>query len=126
MEETNYSNQPQNVNPQYSGQPGLMPVPNSVGVLVLGILSIVFCFCYGIIGLILGIIALVLAGKGISAYKENPGAYTLSSYNNLKAGKICAIIGTCLSSLYFIFIIIYFAIIGAALTAMPWDQLMNH
>lgn len=128
MEETNYSNQsqqPQNINPQYNSPSGLMPVPNSVAVLVLGILSIVFCFCYGIIGLILGIIALVLAGKGNSAYLENPGAYTLSSYNNLKAGKICAIIGTCLSSLYFIFIIIYFAIIGAALTAMPWDQLIH-
>lgn len=128
MEETNFSNQPQqpqNINPQYNGPSGLLPVPNSVGVLVLGILSIVFCFCYGIIGLILGIIALVLAGKGNTAYKENPSAYTLASYNNLKAGKICAIIGTCLSSLYIIVVIIYVVILGTALTAMPWDQMFN-
>ena len=27
---------------------GINPVPNATGVLVLGILSIVFCFCYGL------------------------------------------------------------------------------
>jgi hypothetical protein len=44
----------------------------------------------------------------------------------MKAGKICAIIGTSLSALYFVFIIIYFAILGAALTAMPWGQFTHH
>ncbi len=38
-------------------------LPNSTGVLVLGILSIVFCWCYGIPGLVLGIIALVMSKK---------------------------------------------------------------
>lgn len=119
-------NDPQQINQQFNNQFGQMPVPNGSAVLVLGILSIVCCFCYGIIGLVLGIIALVLAGKAMAAYKANPGSYTMSSFNNMKAGRVCAIIGTCLSALYVIFLIIYVAIIGAALTAMPWDQMMHH
>ena len=39
------------------------PLPNATAVLVLGIISIVGCFCYGIVGLICGIIALILASK---------------------------------------------------------------
>lgn len=127
MEETNYSNQPQqNINQQFNNQFGQMPVPNSTAVLVLGILSIVMCFCYGFIGMTLGIIALVLAAKANTAYQTNPGSYTLSSYNNLKAGKICAIIGTILSSLYLIIIIIYFVVLGTAIAAMPWDQFKTY
>ena len=30
-------------------------LPNATAVLVLGVLSLVFCWCYGIIGLVLGI-----------------------------------------------------------------------
>lgn len=100
-------------------------LPNSTGVLVLGILSIVFCFCYGLIGLVLGIIAIVLANKANKLYLENSQNYSESSYKNMKAGKVCAIIGVCLSSLYLVVIIIYIAIVGAALTAMPWAEMMN-
>lgn len=129
MEETKFSNEP----PQY-GQPpvnpinnqfGQMPVPNSTAVLVLGILSIVFCFCYGIIGIILGILAIVLASKGTAAYKQNPNAYSLSSFNNLKAGRVCGIIGLILSCIYIVFIIVYIAILGAAFSAMPWDMMVK-
>jgi hypothetical protein len=101
-------------------------VPNSTAVLVLGILSIVTCWCWGIIGLTLGIIALVLANKGNNIYKANPSEYTEGSYKNLSAGKICAIIGTSLSGLYFLFIIVYFLFIGAALgtafSLIPWQN----
>lgn len=121
---TNFNNPtPQYVNPQFSQQGGQMPLPNSTAVLVLGILSIVTCFCYGVIGVILGIIALILASKATAMYKENPNAYTLASFNNMKGGKICAIVGLCLSALYIICIIAYILIIGAALTAMPWDMM---
>ena len=41
-------------------QQGNQSVPNATAVLVLGIVSIVTCFCYGIIGLACAIIALVL------------------------------------------------------------------
>ena len=99
----------QEINPQNQQN-----LPNSVGVLVLGILSIVFCWCYGIPGLALGIISLVLAKKANALYLASPESYTESSFKNMKAGKICAIVGLCLSSVYAIFIIIYVAIIGAA------------
>lgn len=112
---------------QYQQQIGQQqPVPNAIAALVLGILSIVFCWCYGLIGLILGIIAVVLAGKGRKLYEANPGLYTVGSFNNLKAGRICGIIGICLSSVYVVFIIVYVLIIGAALTGAmmtPWDQM---
>jgi len=110
-------NQPQNVVQQ--------PVPNSTAILVLGIISIALCWCYGVIGITLGIIALVMSGKSIPLYKSNPAAYTVGSYNNAKAGKICAIIGLSLSALYLIFIIVYIVFIGAVITALPW-QMMNY
>lgn len=89
-------------------------LPNAVGVLVLGILSIVFCWCYGIPGLVLGIISLIMSKKATALYLSSPESYTESSFKNMKAGRICAIVGLCLSSVYAIFIIIYVAIIGAA------------
>lgn len=115
-----------NVPPQQiPNQPmgGQVTLPNSTAVLVLGILSIVFCWCYGIVGIILGVIALVLSGKASTMYKENPEAYTVGSFNNMKAGKICGIIGTILSALYMIWIVVYIFIIGAAMSSFPWEML---
>ena len=80
-------------------------MPNSTAVLVLGIFSIVGCFCYGIIGMILGIIAIVLHQKDKKLYNSNPNAYQ-QSFKNSKAGNVCAIIGLSLSVLYIIFFII--------------------
>lgn len=129
MEDNNVSNQApnqgQNVNQQFNNQFGQIPIPNSAAVLVLGILSIVFCFCYGFIGLVLGIIAIVLAGKANAIYNANPTNFTVSSFNNLKAGKICAIIGTILSALMLVYIIVVFFIVGAAMTGLPWSQMMK-
>jgi beta-lactamase regulating signal transducer with metallopeptidase domain len=129
MEDNNLSNQApnqgQNVNQQFNNQFGQLPVPNSAAVLVLGILSIVFCFCYGFIGLVMGIIAIVLAGKANELYKANPSNYTAASFNNLKAGKICAIIGTILSALMLVYVIVVFFIVGAAMTGLPWSQMMK-
>ena len=129
MEDNNFTNQNpqqgQNINQPFNSGFIETPVPNSTAVLVLGILSIVFCFCYGFIGMVLGIIALILASKGNTLYKANPNAYSLSSFNNLKAGKICGIIGVVLSSLYLLVIVLYLVIIGTALTALPWSQMMN-
>ena len=70
-------------------------LPNSTLILVFGIISIVTCCCYGIIGLIFGIIALVLASKATKLYAANPDLY--SDYNNVKIGKILAIIGLVLN-----------------------------
>ena len=111
---------PSQINQQPGGQ---QPVPNATVVLVLGILSLVMCWCYGLIGLILGIIAVVLSSKSKRLYEANPGLYTMGSFNNLKAGRICGIIGICLSALYMVFLVVYIVLVGAAaLTGMPWDR----
>jgi len=94
------------------------PLPNATIVLILGILSIVFCCCYGL-GLVLGIIALVLAGKDRARYRSSPGSYTLGSYNNLNAGRVCAIIGTILSALLVIYMIWLIAILGIEALSDP-------
>ena len=123
MENQNYGqpNPPQQApsNTIYTGQ---LAVPDSTAVLVLGILSIVFCCCYGVIGLVLGIIALVLANKGNQFYILDPAKYTLTSFNNLKAGKICAIIGLSISALYIIFLVIAILINGFKVDQMPYDM----
>ncbi|MDI1234849.1 MAG: CCC motif membrane protein [bacterium] len=92
---------------------GTQQLPNSTAVLVLGILSIVFCLCYGVVGLTLGIIGLVLANKSLKLYTSSPNLYTTTSYKNLAAGRVCAIIGTCLSSIYILIIIIAIAYAGS-------------
>jgi len=100
------------------------PLPNATAVLVLGILSIVTCFCYGILGLILGIIAMVLAGKDKTLYSATPEVFTDASLKNLNAGRICAIIGIILSVLYLIFIIAFIALIGFDAMGNP-DEMMR-
>jgi uncharacterized membrane protein len=100
-------------NTNYSGghNTNAMQLPNATATLVLGILSIVVCF-------ICGIIALVISNKDIALYKANPELYTTSSYNNIKAGRICALIGLILQVLgiivYIIFVIFIFSVVGSA------------
>ena len=79
-------------------------LPNSTLVLIFGILSILGCCCYGILGLIFGIIAIVLANRAIEVYTENPELY--SGYQNVKTGKILAIIGTVLCAIFILIIIV--------------------
>lgn len=88
-------------------------LPNSTAILVLGIASIVSCWCLGIPGLVCGIIAMVLASKSEILYRNNTNLYRPGSYANLKAGKVCAIIGICLSGLMFLSFVTKL-IIGAA------------
>lgn len=86
----------------------LPPLPNATIVLIMGILSIVICG----IGFILGIIGIILANKDLVLYKSsNQSTYSIGSYNNIKTGRICSIIGIILNS---IFVIIYAIIIIAA------------
>jgi hypothetical protein len=125
MENQGTPNQ-ENINQQFNQQfgqqaGGQKPLPNSTAVLVMGIISIVGCFCYGIVGLVLGIIALVLAAKDTSLYQQNPGMFSEVSYKNMKAGKVCAIIGLSLSALMFIIIIIELVIFGSLATSAPWS-----
>lgn len=93
-------------------------LPNSTAVLVLGIISIVGCVTYGVVGLVCGIIALVLSKRDLAQYNAFPEKYTLTSYNNLKAGRTCAIIGTILSGVFFLIMIVYFIFIGGLLLSL--------
>lgn len=91
-------------------------LPNSTLILVLGILSIPTCCCYGVLGLILGIIAIVLANKAAKVYAENPELYT--GFQNVKTGKILAIIGIVLAVIYLIFSVAMISMFG-------WETLQD-
>ena len=92
-------------------------LPNSTTILVLGICSIATCWCTGLVGLGTGIVALIMSKKARLTYEAYPqGTFTESSFNNMKAGKICAIIGVCLSGLAILYFLIYFLIIGFAVS----------
>ena len=119
MENPNQFRDNQYLNPQ-------APLPNATAVLVLGIVSIVGCFCYGFPGLICSIISLVLAGKDTKLYNQNPDAFTASSYGNLKAGKVCAIIALILSAMFALAIIIFVVIFGFAIFSNPQEFLRNY
>jgi TRAP-type C4-dicarboxylate transport system permease small subunit len=96
-----------NVIPHENQQkPALLPY--SIAILVCGIVSIVV-FCY--FGWIMSIITLNLWSKAKKLYDENPGKYTLPSFNMAKSGKTCAIIGLIISLVSTIFWIFYILII---------------
>ncbi|SDI50805.1 CCC motif membrane protein [Winogradskyella thalassocola] len=91
-------------------------IPNGTLVLIMGILSIIGCCCYGLPGLIFGIVAIILGGKATKLYMEAPESY--SGFGNVKAGRIMGIIGVVLSILmvaYILWIISYFG----------WETLQN-
>ena len=75
--------------------------------MVLGIVSIISCMAYGIIGLPCGIVAVVFAKRARLAIQD--GTAPVSSQGMATAGKVCGWIGIILSSimlLYFLFIIL--------------------
>lgn len=81
-----------------------MPLPNATATLVLGILSIVVCF-------ICGIVALAISNKDLALYRANPELYSAASYSNIKAGRVCSIIGICLQLIGLVFYLIFFAVV---------------
>src|SRR5690606_20499106 len=87
-------------------------LPNATLILVFGILSIITCCCYGVIGLILGIVTLVLANKATRVYAENPELYT--GFQNVKTGKILAIVGIVLNVIMLVYMIWILSVIGFA------------
>jgi hypothetical protein len=82
----------------------LPPVPNATAIMVLGICSIIFCT----LGPILATIALVMAKNAKAEYEGKPNTYDPSSYNNVKTGRICGIIGLCVGIFAWIAIVCYF------------------
>lgn len=95
-------------------------LPNSTLILVFGILSILGCCCYGIPGLVFGIIAIVLSKKAKDLYVENPEIYR--GYKNVEAGKIMAIIGVVLSLIYVICMIYMLIAFGGIEGIQEWQR----
>jgi uncharacterized membrane protein len=82
----------------------------------MGILSIIGCCCYGLPGLIFGIVAVILASKATQIYKNAPEDYT--GFGNVQAGKIMGIIGIVLSIAMVLFYIWLIVVFG-------WETLQN-
>ncbi len=96
---------------QKSSIPIQEKLPNSGAILTLGILSIAtLCCCGPFLGMILAIIALSLAPGVNRELTNKPDYYKISTINNFKAGKICAIVGLCLGAIYLIYFILYFIV----------------
>ena len=85
-------------------------LPNATLILVFGILSLVGCCCYGVVGIIFGIITLVMSKKAIEIYNANPEMYL--GYQNVKIGRILAIIGLGLGAIFFITLAAFFVFNG--------------
>lgn len=92
-------------------------LPNSTAILIIGIASIPLCCCFnGLLGLALSITALILANKALGVYAADPSAYTPGSLSNVKAGRICAIIGLVFSLILLLIVIWFIAQFG-------WDAI---
>ncbi|MGA8853562.1 MAG: CCC motif membrane protein [Christiangramia sp.] len=85
-------------------------LPNSTLILVFGILSILGCCCYGVPGVIFAIIALIMSKRANEIYNSNPELYT--GYQNVKTGRILAIIGLVLGALSILSIIVSLILYG--------------
>ncbi|MCU7577941.1 CCC motif membrane protein [Riemerella anatipestifer] len=85
-------------------------LPNATLVLVFGILSILGCCCYGVPGIILGVVALVMYKKDSQLYLVNPELY--ANYSNLSTGRILAIIGIILSALNVLAYVVLIVLFG--------------
>ncbi|MFY7811287.1 MAG: CCC motif membrane protein [Flavobacterium sp.] len=86
----------------------MQKTPNYTAVLILGITSFIGCFCYGIVGVILSIIGIVLANKDLKLIADNPDVYS----KDVKTWKIICIIALVLSVLSLIITIISIAFVG--------------
>lgn len=73
-------------------------LPKAIGCMILGIMSIIGGFQYGIPGIVCGIIALSYYSKDKPLYNSDPIKYA-KPYKYLRAGKITAIIGLVFSTL---------------------------
>ncbi|KGO90649.1 CCC motif membrane protein [Flavobacterium suncheonense] len=105
MEETNFNN--------FETKQKL---PNASAVMILGVLSIITCCCYGILSLLLGGVGIYLANKDTAVYNQNPSLYT--NFKNIKTGKLLCIIGIVLGVIYLIYLAWLISYFG-------WETLQN-
>src|SRR3954465_10010748 len=95
-------------NPYTPGSPvapgaGMVPpelAKKAANMQLMGLLSIVFAFCCGCVGLILSIIVLVQAGSVTTALQQYGSPPDLMS--KVATGKMCAIIGLVLTGVFIV------------------------
>ncbi|MCY0977675.1 CCC motif membrane protein [Chryseobacterium wangxinyae] len=92
-------------------------LPYATAVLVLGISSIALCCCYGLPGIMTGIIALILYRKDIRYYEKNKMQY--DNLDSLKTGRKLSIIGISMSLVYILYLIFAYYIAGAEAFSDP-------
>jgi hypothetical protein len=99
-------------------------LPNANLVLVLGILSILLCWWHfvSIAGIVLGLIALTMANRETKLYYANQARYTTSSFNNVRTGRTCAVIGLTISIIVFSFVML---LIFGILVSLPFWGMMH-
>lgn len=96
-------------------QGAILPnVPFAVPALVLGIIGVALCWCYGI-GLIPSIIALVFGVKSRKTFATNPGQY--QGGGMATAGFVLGIVGVVANVL---FILLYIFIFGTIFSNPNW------
>lgn len=107
-----------NQNQGYQQEPNFLPVnlPNATAVLILGIVSILACCCYGL-GLIVSIIGLILYNKDKKLYNQNPSMY--SNYSTLNTGRILCIIGVVFGVLYLLYMFFIIQLFGLETLSDP-------
>jgi DNA-directed RNA polymerase subunit RPC12/RpoP len=97
---------------------GAVPTQSSgraIASMVLGIISIITCFAYGLIGMPCGILAVIFAKKARLAVQA--GTAPASSLGMANAGRVCGWVGIALNSIGLIVFFIYIAVFIVALTA---------
>ena len=83
-------------------------LPHSQSALILGISSIITaCCCWGIFGIILGLIGLNNANKAIRIHEEQPDAF--DGINNAQTGRTTSIIGIVIGIISLIWYIYIFS-----------------
>ena len=94
---------PQAVN-YYSAPVGLSMSGMAIASLVLGIISIPSCVCYGIPSIVCGILAVVFARKADEAVAN--GLAAPNSKGLAMAGRICGWVGLSFGLVYILFLIV--------------------
>ena len=82
-------------------------LPHSQSALILGISSIVTaCCCWGVIGVIVGIIGLTESNKAIAIHNQNPNDF--DGINNAQTGRTTSIIGIIIGAISMLWMIYMF------------------
>ena len=92
-------------------------LPNATTVQVVGILALVLFWVYGIVGLVLWIIAWIMGNTQRNLYYSAPGMYSEGSLSRVNVGRTCGIIAVCLSVLVVLFVLLFMGMVVTAVFA---------